>query len=66
MPAERHVNLLDYHKKEFDIVTGNYKENNEERQAKERQEEQMKTLDRYWKTHNYDTVVGKFYDPRKE
>jgi hypothetical protein len=26
----------------------------------------MKTLDKYWKTHNYDTVMGKFYDPRKE
>ena len=22
--------------------------------------------DKYWKTHNYDPVYGKFYDPKKE
>lgn len=30
------MNLIDYHKKEFDIITGNYKENNEEKIKQER------------------------------
>lgn len=66
LPQERQKNLIDYHKKEYDIITGNYKQNHEQKIAKERQNEDLETMQKYWKTHQYDPVYGKFYDSSKE
>jgi hypothetical protein len=66
LPQERQKNLIDNHKKEFDIITGNYKQNHEQKIAKERQNEDLETMQKYWKTHKYDPVYGKFYDASKE
>lgn len=43
-----------------------YKENHEERAKVEENNEKEMALSRYWKTHDYDPVFGKFYDAEKE
>lgn len=58
--------MYDYHKKEFDIITGNYKENNDERIKQEKEFENEYIMNKYWRTHNYDPVYGKFYDIDQE
>lgn len=52
--------------RDFDIVTGNYKSNNEERQEQEGQQIKNQTEEKYWRTHDYNPVIGTYYDMNKE
>jgi hypothetical protein len=58
--------LIQHNKKEFNIITGQFYENNEERKKKEEQIEKDVVSKKYWKTHDYDVVLGHFYDEGKE
>lgn len=66
LPVEREKVLIQNNPKEFNIVTGIYYKNNEERTRQEDEKEKQATFGKYWKTHDYDPVFGKFYDEQRE
>lgn len=67
LPVEKTKKILGgQHNKDFNIVTGIYKEDNEERVNNEVELQTRTVTDKYWKTHNFDPVYGKFYDSAKE
>lgn len=47
-------------------MTGVYKENHADRIRSEEDQEKKYVMGKYWKTHDYDPVFGKFYDAEKE
>jgi hypothetical protein len=58
--------LIQHNKKEFNIVTGLFYENNDEKAKTEAQMGKEEIYRRYWKTHDYDAVFGQYYDKEKE
>lgn len=52
--------------REFDILNNNFKQDNEVRVKEEIDRETDHVYQKYWKTHNYDPIFGKFYDHNKE
>ena len=66
LPVEREKKLLDGHKKEYDIVSNVYNNGHEQRMQSELENEAQKQHEKYWKTHSYDPVYGKFYNEQKE
>ena len=47
-------------------MTGTFKENHEQRMRFEENDEKKMVMEKYWKTHDFDPVFGKFYDAQKE
>lgn len=66
LPVHREMVVLAKPPREFDLISGNYKQNHEERAEQDLQEKDDMILDKYWRTHDYDPVFGKFYDHNKE
>jgi hypothetical protein len=54
------------HDRDFSIVNNNFYENHDTRKKQEYEKFKSHTLERYWATHDYDPVRGKFYDAEKE
>jgi hypothetical protein len=52
--------------KEFSIINNKYYDNHELKKEKEYQDFKAHTLERYWATHDYDPIRGKFFDAEKE
>ena len=72
MITPRDVTLVDgkypfsHNKKEFDIITNKYHHNHDARQSWENELNQDELKVRYVKTHDYDPITIKYYDPKKE
>ena len=67
LPVEKTKKLLGgQYNKDFNIVTGVYKEDNDERVSHEMKMQAKTATQKYWNTHNFDPVYGKFYDSAKE
>jgi hypothetical protein len=52
--------------REFNIISNEFYENPEERKLQEYNKLKKHVLKKYWETHDYDAVKGKFYDPDRE
>jgi hypothetical protein len=52
--------------KDFDIVNNYYYEGHEEKVAREEEEGRARAVDKYWRTHDFNPLIGRFYDPDKE
>jgi len=50
----------------FDVVNNRFRKDHEGKTKTELDKLQDETEVRYWQTHNYDPVVGKYYDKNKE
>ena len=72
MITPRDVTLVDgkypfsHNRKEFDIITNKYHHNHDARQSWENELNQDELKVRYVKTHDYDPISVKYYDPKKE
>lgn len=66
LPVERSKQLLEHHHRQFDIITGTYKQDHQKKIQEEIDKETQNIYHKYAKTHNFDPVYGKFYDPSKE
>jgi hypothetical protein len=49
-----------------DILSNNYKDSHEEKEARDRAVMRQKALERYWQTHNFDPLRCEYYDGEKE
>ena len=54
------------HYKEYDIITNDYKLFNKEKKSTDLEVAKIKAAQKFFKTHDYDCVKGKFYDSDKE
>ena len=54
------------HYKEYDIITNDYKLFNKEKKSTDLEVVKLKAAQKFFKTHDYDCVKGKFYDSDKE
>lgn len=52
--------------RKFDIISNVFSENHDEKIKEEYNQTKDYVLKKYWDTHNYDLLRGKFYDPAKE
>lgn len=52
--------------REFSIINNNFTEDHDRKKMKEYERFKSHTLEKYWATHDYDPVRGKFYDAEKE
>lgn len=52
--------------REFDIITGIYKQDHEDKQHVQEEKQRNDAEDKYWKTHDYNPVIGTYYDMNKE
>jgi len=66
LPLAREKKLLDTHKQDYDIVSNLYASDHEQRTRQELEGEAQRLSEKYWKTHGYNPVYGKFYDAQKE
>jgi len=53
-------------KLDFDIISNKYSNSHDDKEALDKLASQQLAADRYWKTHNFNPVEGKFYDQGKE
>lgn len=53
-------------KREFNIVSNQYFENADNKLENEYNRLKNRVVDKYWETHNYDIIKGKYYDLQKE
>ena len=51
---------------EYNIINNYFFDNHDEKIIKEYERFKGNTIDRYWNTHDYDLIRGKFYDADKE
>lgn len=72
-PSEGHTRGLEdgpmpasWARREFDIVSNKYGSDHDGRSTRDRTEAKQKAQRRFWETHDYDPVVGKYHDPSKE
>ena len=54
------------HYKEYDIITNDYKLFNKEKKSTDLEVVKLKAAQKFFQTHDYDCVKGKFYDSEKE
>lgn len=54
------------HNREFSIINNDFYENHDAKKKEEYEKFKEHTLERYWATHDYDPIRGKFYDAEKE
>jgi hypothetical protein len=54
------------HNRDFSIVNNEFYEHHDSKKKAEYQKFKEHTLERYWATHDYDPVRGKFYNAEKE
>lgn len=52
--------------REFSIVNNNFYEDHDTKKKKEYERFKSHTLEKYWATHDYDPIRGKFFDAEKE
>lgn len=52
--------------REFSIVNNNFYEDHDRKKMLEYEKFKSHTLEKYWATHDYDAIRGKFYDAEKE
>jgi hypothetical protein len=64
--VEREKTLITNNPKEYNIVTGVFYADNEARVRREEQSDKERAARTYWATHDYDAVMGHFYDAEKE
>lgn len=55
-----------WQRREFDIVSNKYRREHESRAYDDRKEAKRIAQFKYWKTHDYDPVAGRYYDTVKE
>jgi len=53
-------------KLDFCIISNKYNNSHDDKEALDKLASQQLAADRYWKTHNFNPVEGKFYDGSKE
>jgi len=53
-------------KGEYNIINNYFFDNHDEKIIQEYERFKVNTIDRYWNTHDYDLIRGKFYDADKE
>ena len=51
---------------DYNIVSNKFRENNEERRAREKEVSKERSMKKYWKTHHYDPIRVSYYDSLKE
>lgn len=52
--------------KDYDIISNKYNDDNEAKKKVNEQAFKLESANKYWRTHNFNPVVGKFFDPVKE
>jgi len=52
--------------RDFNILSNTYVENHEEKMQRERDINRQTAAFKYWETHDYDPLLGKYVDPAKE
>lgn len=52
--------------KDFDIITNKYVDNHQLKATTEEQAFKLESASKYWKTHEFDSIVGKFYNKTTE
>jgi len=65
-PKEKEQQTVDRRHLDFDIVTNKYVQGHDAKDAMDKMASKQLADDRFWKTHNYNLVEGKFYDGSKE
>ena len=53
-------------KRDYNIVSGKYKNHHSKRESIDRAKNSEKAAERFWQTHDFNPVVGEFYDHNKE
>ena len=53
-------------KRDYNIVSGRYRNHHSKRVAIDRSKNSEKAAERFWQTHDFNPVAGEFYDPEKE
>ena len=52
--------------KDYDIISNKYNENHEKKLETNELTFKMESAKKYWRNHDFDSIVGKFYDQEKE
>jgi hypothetical protein len=52
--------------KDYDIISNKYLAEHNEKAKINEQALKLEAANKYWKTHNFDPVVGTYFDPKKE
>jgi len=52
--------------REYSIISNKFNKDNDDRIAKENQDLQEKLIDKYWRTHSFDPIRGKYIDSDQE
>mgnify|MGYP001114711110 FL=1 len=63
-PKKYKINLAEF--RDFDIINNRYKRNHEAKAKLDEDYYIQEAAEKYWKTHDYDPVVGEFVDEEKE
>ena len=64
--AERLFVVPEQPKREFNVITNQFSENHEARLKNEYADLKKGMLERYWAKHDFDPVIGEYYDDKKE
>lgn len=52
--------------REFNVITNEFKNNHDEVMYQQYNRTKERILQKYWETHDYDMIKGKFFEPEKE
>ena len=52
--------------KDYDVISNKYNENHDQKYILNDNIHKLEAANKYWKTHNFNPVLGSFYDPKKE
>ena len=52
--------------RDYDFITNNYKQLNDQKQGVDRQIEKLSAAEKYWKVKDYDIIKAKYLDDKKE
>ena len=55
-----------WNSREFNVISNRYHKNHADRERSDRATLKQEAQIRYWQTHNFDPVVGRYYDNTKE
>jgi len=65
-PAVKTTSAPGSQKADFNIINNRYEQGHEDKEALDKLASKQLAADRFWKTHNFNAVEGKFYDDKKE
>ena len=57
---------VSHQRREFNILTEKYHTNHEERSREDRMRLREQLTEKYWKTHVYDPLKGRYFNPKRE